>query len=142
MRVSDDDLGNLIDQYEANTVEWHMVLDLRDAREWKQSALQVLKQWDDAYEAAKIPGQWGESKSACMLREFERLTTELARYKRMVEAVEGITGCGCGDKDCKADWVLGIIHRRMKRAAVEQECHTKTNQTEPATNVASPTTGV
>ena len=47
--------------------------ELEDLRGWKQSAMTVLAQWDQVYEALGWPGQVGESKAMAALAQVRLL---------------------------------------------------------------------
>ena len=50
--------------------------ELRRLRAWKHEALIVLKEWDEAWEAAGSPGDLGSSMAVSTTDEIKRLRTE------------------------------------------------------------------
>lgn len=50
-------------------------------RGWKESAMSVLSEWDDTYEACGSPGQLGGSKAKALRDRFEQLLAENVRLK-------------------------------------------------------------
>jgi len=61
-----------------HTEAHELVREIQRLKRWKAEALQVLNQWDEAWQAAGCPGQLGESIPMATAAEISRLRATLA----------------------------------------------------------------
>ena len=56
--------------------------DHHQVKQWKESAMVVLAEWDKVWRALEKPGTLGESKAEACLEEIKRIKTKLQNERR------------------------------------------------------------
>lgn len=69
---------------------------IKRLEEWKESALEVEREWDANAIATLLGAKLGESHRKVIQREVPKLLTRIKRLEEAGDAVEERLGCGCG----------------------------------------------
>lgn len=96
--------------------------ELAQLRRWKAEAIDVIAQWETAWEAAGRPGRLGESKAAATAREIKRLRFEVGAWRNGVADVVEPLGydreAACGP----ADLLPGLLTLAERFQFVDDRC--------------------